>query len=73
MNLFEYVLWTDLVAAAAVFMVVFNLLVLVTKLVQVHALVAAGSTAKFSATANVWFASIGALLIYWHLLIPGPI
>lgn len=72
MNPFEYVTLMDFVAAAAVFILFYNLLVIVTKLVQVHALMSSSRGFSFNATNNVLAVSASSVAIYWHLVIPGP-
>lgn len=72
MNPFEYVQMMDIVAAIAIFFLVYNLLVMTTKLVQVHGLIASKRGYSFSATANVYVIAACTMLIYWHLFVPGP-
>lgn len=72
MSPFEYVQWMDLVAIVAVFFLVYNLLMIVTKLVQVHALMSSARGFSFDASWNVRWTALCSVLIYWHLVIPGP-
>lgn len=72
MSFFEYVTAMDFIAAIAVFFLMYNVLALVTKMVQVHALMSSSRGYAFSATWNVWIISICSSVIYWHLFIPSP-
>lgn len=72
MSFFEYVTAMDFIAAIAVFFLMHNVLVVIIKMVQVHALMSSSRGYSFSATWNVWIIAICSSVIYWHLFIPGP-
>lgn len=72
MSFFEYVNAMDFIAAIAVFFLMYNVLVIGCKLIQVHAFISSARGYSFSAKWNIRAGALCAVVIYWHLFIPGP-
>lgn len=72
MAFFDNVSFFDFIVIGAVFTWVFQLLAIVCKLVQTHALLVTGAATRVRMTAHVWLMSLSSVVIYWHLFVPGP-